>query len=97
MGVLGQNVSPCGRTQPDVIKCPVVSRRLYDNPQIAQTYLDAFRMTGNTRYAHVVRGILDYLVRDMRHEEGGFFSAEVCTPCSLLILLRRLDAWSEAD
>ena len=30
----------------------VVSKcRLYDNPQIAQTYLDAFRATGNPEYA----------------------------------------------
>lgn len=51
--------------------------RLYDNPQIVQTYLDAFRITGKTEYAKVVRGVLDYLMRDMRHPEGGFYSAEV--------------------
>ena len=54
--------------------------RLYDNPQIAQTYLTAFQATGERRFARVARGVLDYLLRDMRHPEGGFFSAEVLYP-----------------
>lgn len=51
--------------------------RLYDNPQIAKTYLEAFQCTGKPEYAFTVRGVLDYLLRDMRHPEGGFYSAEV--------------------
>lgn len=50
---------------------------LYDNGQLAQTYLDAFSATGNAAYARVARGILDYLRRDMTHPDGGIFSAEV--------------------
>ena len=50
---------------------------LYDNGQLVHTYLDAFRITGNVRYARVARGILDYLRRDMTHADGGIFSAEV--------------------
>lgn len=105
---------------------------LYDNPQLALTYLDAFRITlakqrsSSSRvpassaeaaadagaalaspiaaaaatategaaagsgvstadevlydprvYATVVRGILDYLIRDMTHPQGGLYSAEV--------------------
>ena len=50
---------------------------LYDNGQLAQTYLDAYRVTGDERYARVARGILDYLKRDMTHAHGGIFSAEV--------------------
>lgn len=57
--------------------------RLYDNPQLVQTYLDAFRITGNLEYAFVARGILDYLLRDMLHPKGGFFSAEVICCCKL--------------
>lgn len=59
--------------------CISDNRRLYDNPQIAQTYLDAFRLTGKQQYARTARDILDYLMRDMRHPQGGFFSAEVGT------------------
>jgi len=42
-----------------------------------QTYLAAFQATGKPRYASVARDTLDYLLRDMRHPEGGFYSAEV--------------------
>lgn len=59
------------------------AQMLYDNGQLAQTYLDAYRITGNERYARVARGILDYLRRDMTHPDGGFYSAEVhLFPCS---------------
>ena len=57
---------------------------LYDNGQLAQTYLDAYRITGDERYARVARGILDYLKRDMTHAEGGIFSAEVPRLASLV-------------
>ena len=50
---------------------------LYDNGQLAATYLDAFCLTGNAAYARVARGILDYMQRDMTHPDGGIFSAEV--------------------
>jgi uncharacterized protein YyaL (SSP411 family) len=50
---------------------------LYDNGQLAQTFLDAYRVTGDEAYARVARGILDYLRRDMSHPDGGIFSAEV--------------------
>ena len=49
---------------------------LYDNGQLAATYLDAFCLTGKASYARVARGILDYLRRDMTHPDGGIFSAE---------------------
>jgi len=49
---------------------------LYDNAQLAQLYLDAFLVSGDSRYAEVVRDILDYVLRDMTNFGGGFFSAE---------------------
>lgn len=58
---------------------------LYDNGQLAQSYLDAYRITGDARYSRVARGILDYLHRHMTHPGGGIFSAEVApTPAWLL-------------
>ena len=63
--------------------------RLYDNPQIAQTYLSAFQATGDRGFARVARGVLDYLLRDMQHPEGGFYSAEVVeTPFAKSMLPR---------
>jgi len=55
---------------------PHFEKMLYDNAQLANLYLEAFLATGQERHAQVVRSILDYVVRDMTHSEGGFFSAE---------------------
>ncbi|HEY2329183.1 MAG TPA: thioredoxin domain-containing protein, partial [Verrucomicrobiae bacterium] len=55
---------------------PHFEKMLYDNAQLAQLYLDAFLAGGDSRHAGVVRDILDYVLRDMAHPGGGFFSAE---------------------
>src|ERR1017187_2658977 len=49
---------------------------LYDNAQLANLYLDAYLVSGEARYAEVARDILDYVLRDMTHPDGGFYSAE---------------------
>lgn len=59
---------------------PHFEKMLYDNPQLADTYLTAFQFSQDTRYAATARGILDYLRRDMTHPQGGIFSAEVRVP-----------------
>ena len=55
---------------------PHFEKMLYDNAQLVQLYLDAFLISGNARHGEVVRDILDYVLRDMTHPDGGFFSAE---------------------
>src|SRR5665213_3761781 len=55
---------------------PHFEKMLYDNAQLAQLYLDAFLVSGVARHAEVARDILDYVLRDMTHPDGGFFSAE---------------------
>ena len=55
---------------------PHFEKMLYDNAQLAQLYLDAFLVSGDARHADVARDILDYVLRDMTHLDGGFFSAE---------------------
>ena len=55
---------------------PHFEKMLYDNAQLAQLYLDAFLVSGDVRHADVARDILDYVVRDMTHPGGGFYSAE---------------------
>ena len=39
-------------------------------------YLDAYLVSGEARHADVARDILDYVLRDMTHPDGGFYSAE---------------------
>ncbi len=55
---------------------PHFEKMLYDNAQLVQLYLDAYLISGETRYADVVRDVLRYILRDMTHAAGGFYSAE---------------------
>jgi len=55
---------------------PHFEKMLYDNAQLAQLYLDAFLVSDDARHADVARDVLDYVLRDMTHPGGGFYSAE---------------------
>src|SRR5580698_7059344 len=55
---------------------PHFEKMLYDNAQLAQLYLDVYLVSRTEALAGVVRDILDYVLRDMTHPDGGFFSAE---------------------
>ncbi len=55
---------------------PHFEKMLYDNAQLATVYLEAWQLTGKSAYCDVARETLDYLLRDMRHETGGFFASE---------------------
>jgi uncharacterized protein YyaL (SSP411 family) len=55
---------------------PHFEKMLYDQAQIARNLLDAARATGDERLAWAARGVFDYLLRDLSHPGGGFFSAE---------------------
>ncbi|HYT29867.1 MAG TPA: thioredoxin domain-containing protein [Actinomycetota bacterium] len=55
---------------------PHFEKMLYDNAQLGRLYLHAWQVTGNERYRSVVVSTLDYLLREMRHQDGGFFSAQ---------------------
>jgi uncharacterized protein YyaL (SSP411 family) len=48
---------------------------LYDQAQLAVSYLEAYQITKDEYFAGVARDILDYVLRDMRSAEGGFYSA----------------------
>jgi uncharacterized protein YyaL (SSP411 family) len=55
---------------------PHFEKMLYDNAQLARTYLRAWQVTERERYREVATETLEYLLREMRHPEGGFFSAQ---------------------
>lgn len=55
---------------------PHFEKMLYDQAQLAVNYLDGYAVAGHEAMAWTARGILDYVLRDLRHEAGGFFSAE---------------------
>ena len=55
---------------------PHFEKMLYDNAQLARNYIEAYRITGDNFFADIARETLDYVLRDMTHPDGGFYSAE---------------------
>jgi len=55
---------------------PHFEKMLYDQAQLADSYLDAFQLTKDEEYGRIAREIFAYLLRDMRDPAGGFYSAE---------------------
>jgi len=57
-------------------RVPHFEKMLYDQAQLASSYVDAYQITRDEFFASVARDILDYVFRSMTHPEGGFYSAE---------------------
>jgi uncharacterized protein YyaL (SSP411 family) len=55
---------------------PHFEKMLYDQAQLAISYLEAYQISGQERYAAVARGIFEYVLREMTDPAGGFYSAE---------------------
>jgi uncharacterized protein YyaL (SSP411 family) len=55
---------------------PHFEKMLYDQAQLAISYLEAYQVSGDESFAATAREIFDYVRRDLRHPEGGFYSAE---------------------
>jgi uncharacterized protein len=55
---------------------PHFEKMLYDNAQLARIYLWAGIDLAEPRFVGVARSTLGYLLGELRHREGGFFSAE---------------------
>ena len=55
---------------------PHFEKMLYDNAQLVRLYARAWQVTGRERYRRVVVETVEYLLREMRHPDGGFFSSQ---------------------
>ncbi len=51
-------------------------KMLYDQAQLVNSFLDAWQITHDPFFRYVAQDIVDYVLRDMTHPDGGFFSAE---------------------
>jgi uncharacterized protein len=54
---------------------PHFEKMLYDNALLARAYLHGWQALGHERYRRVCEETLDWLLREMRGAEGGFYSA----------------------
>jgi len=55
---------------------PHFEKMLYDNALLTRAYLHGYLATGESRYRSVVEDIVGYVLRDLRHADGGFYAAE---------------------
>jgi uncharacterized protein YyaL (SSP411 family) len=55
---------------------PHFEKMLYDQAQLALLYLQAWQATGDPEYRRVTEETLDYVVREMTHPDGGFYSTQ---------------------
>ena len=55
---------------------PHFEKMLYDQALLVRVYTHAWQVFGEDRYAQVVDETITYLLRDLTHSNGGFFSAQ---------------------
>jgi uncharacterized protein YyaL (SSP411 family) len=77
---------------------PHFEKMLYDQAQLAVSYLEAFQITHDEVFASVARDVLEYVIRDMTSPDGGFFSAEDAdSPVSVEAVYDRSDKPEEKE
>jgi uncharacterized protein YyaL (SSP411 family) len=54
---------------------PHFEKMLYNQAHLSRIYLLAWRLTGRLQFRRVATQILDYVLREMTHPQGGFYSA----------------------
>ena len=55
---------------------PHFEKMLYDNAQLSQAYIEAYQATGEVRFRCVAEAVFTYVLRDMQHPNGPFYSSE---------------------
>ncbi|NYB52976.1 MAG: thioredoxin domain-containing protein [Methanobacteriaceae archaeon] len=55
---------------------PHFEKMLYDQALLIIAYTESFQITGKLKYRETAEELVEYLLRDMKSPEGGFFSAE---------------------
>ncbi len=56
-------------------RVPHFEKMLYDNAQLADVYVAAFKATNNQLYRSVAEDIFTFVLRDLTDDQGGFYSA----------------------
>ncbi|MFN3603197.1 MAG: thioredoxin domain-containing protein [Leptonema sp. (in: bacteria)] len=55
---------------------PHFEKMLYDNALFANVNIEMYKLTNDELYKNIAKDILKYIFLKLRHEEGGFYSAE---------------------
>lgn len=54
---------------------PHFEKMLYDNAQLASVYLYGYLISGNPKYKMVCEDTLNFVLRELTHPQGGFYSS----------------------
>jgi uncharacterized protein YyaL (SSP411 family) len=54
---------------------PHFEKMLYDNALLARAYLHAYLISGNPHFRQICEETIDFVLREMTHPDGGFFSS----------------------
>ena len=73
---------------------PHFEKMLYDNALLASTYLHAWQVTGHERYREIVVDTIEYVLRELTLDDGGFASAQDADTDGVEGLTH---TWSEAE
>ena len=80
---------------------PHFEKMLYDQAQLAQACLAAYQFSGEESFAITARETLDYVLRDLAHPGGGFYSAEDADSLPKADAARKLEGafyvWTQAE
>ena len=55
---------------------PHFEKMLYDQALLVRVYLHSWQLTGEPRFLQTLEETIEYVLRDLRHPLGGFYSAE---------------------
>ncbi|MHB1132810.1 MAG: thioredoxin domain-containing protein [Chloroflexota bacterium] len=55
---------------------PHFEKMLYDNAQLTRLYAHAYQATGKPTYRQVAESTVDFMLRELRAPEGGFYGAQ---------------------
>ena len=55
---------------------PHFEKMIYDQAQLAISYVEAYQITHDLFFSDVARDVLEYVLRELTHADGGFYSAE---------------------
>ena len=56
-------------------RIPHYEKMLYDNGQLASVYAETYTLTGREDFRRIVEEMLEFVLRELTSEEGGFYSA----------------------
>ena len=56
-------------------RVPHFEKMLYDNALLVRAYLHAWQITGDLFFKRIVTETLDFILREMTHPDGGFYSS----------------------